>query len=317
MVSAMRLLSIPAGLLAIPAGLLAIPAGLLALSVLFIATTWAGEQQVTIHGSDYPTPGILTLPTERRNRLPGVLLLHGTASQKNEVGNLYARLARALEDSGIASLRIDFAGTGDSPVSYRNYSLSSATADALHALDYLRARPDVDSESIIVVGFSQGGLIAQRVALAAGDIAGLLTWSTVAVDGVGSFQDFFDAHYAAALSDGFAEVSFAWLSEPLSFDLRWFQEIREQKTLTAMRDFEKPILAIAGAKDQTVPNIQSLALVAQSTHPRSRALILANANHIFNVLDEVPETDQPSSGQQLLAESVGWISGILQPAIGK
>jgi len=44
--------------------------------------------------------------------VPAVLLLHGFASSKDEVGNMYAREAKALAEKGIASLRIDFAGFG-------------------------------------------------------------------------------------------------------------------------------------------------------------------------------------------------------------
>jgi pimeloyl-ACP methyl ester carboxylesterase len=263
---------------------------------------------LSICAGDYPVIGILSLP-EQQSAEPAVLLLHGTASQKNEVGNLYARLASALAKAGIASLRIDFAGSGDSPVDYRRYNLSSATTDALAAYRFLRQHPAIDPARVAVLGFSQGGLIAQRLVLQEPALAALATWSTVATDGVGAFQDFFDAHYATALRDGYAPVSFPWLEEPLKFDLQWFEDIKAQRTLTEMRGYEGPILTIAGAADTTVPFSQSSALIAQSGHPASRGVLLAGADHIFNVLsDPTIVTPTPASHEQLIALTVNWFT---------
>ena len=47
-------------------------------------------------------------------KAPVVLMLHGFGSSKDEVGNMYARLADALAQRGVGSLRIDFRGFGKS-----------------------------------------------------------------------------------------------------------------------------------------------------------------------------------------------------------
>jgi len=46
------------------------------------------------------------------DKAPAVLLLHGFASSKDEVGNLYKQLSDELFKVGISSLRIDFRGWG-------------------------------------------------------------------------------------------------------------------------------------------------------------------------------------------------------------
>ena len=64
----------------------------------------------------YDVPAILSIPErpeDGADHFPAVLLCHGTGSHKDEVGNLFARLAGALVHEGIASLRFDFAGCGD------------------------------------------------------------------------------------------------------------------------------------------------------------------------------------------------------------
>src|SRR5512134_3521918 len=45
---------------------------------------------------------------------PAVVMLHGFGSSRNEVGDLFTQQAAALAAEGIASLRIDFRGYGES-----------------------------------------------------------------------------------------------------------------------------------------------------------------------------------------------------------
>lgn len=45
-------------------------------------------------------------------------MLHGWVSNKDEVGNMYKDLEGFMAKDGVASLRIDFAGSGDSKQAY-------------------------------------------------------------------------------------------------------------------------------------------------------------------------------------------------------
>lgn len=273
-----------------------------ALAILLIQPVSA--QPLLLEGGPYPVPAILTLP--QKTPAPAVVLLHGTASHKNEVGNLYQRLAQRLASAGIASLRIDFAGSGDSPVDHRRYNLSSAVRDATLALEYLATHPGIAPDRLGVVGFSQGGLIAQRLALASDRVRFLATWSSVAVDGIGSFNDLFNAHYETAVRDGYVPISYPWLPAPLNFDLSWFEELRAQRTLTQMQNFEGPVLAVAGLADTTVNYRQSIDLVSTSSHPASQVVTLAGADHIFNVLASPPNELHPTA-EELLAITTAWL----------
>ncbi len=270
------------------------------------------EELFYIDGQAHEIPAILSLPnpapTASKAKPAAVLLLHGTASQKNEVGNLYQRLAQALAEAGIASLRIDFAGTGDSPVDYRHYTLSSASNDARVAIEFLRAHGEIDSTRIAVLGFSQGGLIAQQVALEDSKLAALALWSSVAADGSAAFAGLFDRYYEQAQRDGFATVEFPWRSA-LEFPHQWFEEVREQTLRSAMEAFDRPLLVVAGAADQVVPPEQSMALMGSATHPYSQGILLAGASHIFNVLDA--EQSSPGQDEALLHTTVSWLSTIL------
>ena len=88
---------------------------LFAFGSLIVPGLCAGEMtyQETTVTLDQGIQGIVLEP-KADSPVPGVLMLHGFGSQKDEVGNMYQRLAAALGDQGIASLRIDFRGWGDS-----------------------------------------------------------------------------------------------------------------------------------------------------------------------------------------------------------
>lgn len=276
--------------------------------------TSASEQRVSIESTEYLIPGILSLPSLNAEPVAAVLLLHGTASQKNEVGDLYQRLASRLADTGVASLRIDFAGSGDSKADHSAYTLSGAVEDAQRSVDFLKNHPAINDKAIMVLGFSQGGLVAQRLALQEPRVLALATWSSVASDGIGSFRDFFGEHYAHALENGYAAVKFAWLPTPIAFTLAWFQEIEAQQTLSEMREFKRPILAIAGLADSTVPYEQSVQLVKQSTHALSQLVLLSGADHIFNVLAPDKHSQSASSHERLLDLTLEWIVRLTQAA---
>lgn len=270
----------------------------------FSTPVFAGETALDLSNSEYPIPAIFNLPVSD-NPVPAVLLLHGSASHKNEVGNLYQRLAGLLAEAGIASIRIDFAGTGDSPVSYRKYSLESAVGDATVALDYLRGLQAVDKSKLGVVGFSQGGLIAQLLLAEQPDIGVFVAWSSVAANGIGPFADMFEQHYLNAKANGFITQHYEW-REPLEISLEWFDQVKSQQSLSKMAYFTGALLAIAGSQDKVVIPESATRLIDASNADPARAVVIKGASHIFNVLD--PDANQD---EQLLSITVDWLKDTL------
>ena len=64
----------------------------------------------------HTVPATVTIPTSASAdaKVPGVVMLHGTGSNREEAGNGYAMAAPDLAMAGIATIRIDFMGNGDS-----------------------------------------------------------------------------------------------------------------------------------------------------------------------------------------------------------
>ena len=257
-----------------------------------------------LDNGEYEIPAIMT-SSEGTAAVPGVILLHGSASHKNEVGDLYLRLAEQLANNGIASIRIDFAGTGDSPVDYTHYTLKTAVRDAEVALAFLRSQPRVDDHRIGVVGFSQGGLIAQLLVAQQPGIKSFVAWSSVASDGIGPFADMFETLYMTAKREGQVEQQFAW-RPPLSISYEWFEQVMANQSLSGMAEYTGSVLAIAGSNDTVVPPTAATRLIVASGSDVARAVIIKGADHIFNVLDENANQDE-----QLLEMTTEWFAEAL------
>ncbi|WP_460312004.1 alpha/beta hydrolase family protein [Aliiglaciecola aliphaticivorans] len=263
---------------------------LLCLYVFLATDAFSGETSLLLDNGAYKIPAIYSTPSSPGN-YPAVILLHGTASNKNEVGDLYAVFAKQLREHNIASIRIDFAGTGDSEVDYLKYTLDSAVADANMARLFLTEQPQIDSDAIAVLGFSQGGLIAQLLVIEHPELAALVTWSSVVGDGSEAFLSLFQAKYPNALDNGFAQLTFDWRG-PLSLSLQWFEQVKKQKSLTELANYTGPTLAIAGGADDIVDPISSVRLIQGVGSEDGQAVVLKGADHIFNVLDSAAHEDE-------------------------
>ena len=127
-------------------------------------------------------PGTLVRPASGTG--PGLLLLAGSGPTdrdwnspllpgKNGSAKL---LAEALAARGVTVLRFDKAFSGRNPgLPIADLTLDTYRDEAAAALDFLRARAEVDPARVFVAGHSEGGIHATRLARSAGDrIRGLI-----------------------------------------------------------------------------------------------------------------------------------------------
>jgi hypothetical protein len=108
-----------------------------------------------------------------------VLLCHGLGGNKIGKQRLYVTLSEMLAASGIAALRIDFRGSGDSEGSFIDMTVESEVSDALVALQFLKDDPAINSEQIGIFGRSFGGVVALRAASRSSQIKSIALWAPV------------------------------------------------------------------------------------------------------------------------------------------
>jgi uncharacterized protein len=239
------------------------------------------EEKVEIQADGYVIPGTFTTPRRGKGPFPTVLLLHGTASSKDEVGNMYARVAAKLSAEGFASLRIDFAGCGDSKQPQTAFTFTEEVSDAKTALNWLSANGKVDADAIGMVGFSQGGRVAATVAGTDSRIKALTTWSSWVEDGTKAYLLFGgEEGYAKAKQDGHVVVDLGFRT--WDFSLEYFEAMKASQPLKDIAGYKGPLLGIEGTDDFLWPQTKIQALEAGSYEQVLH--IVPGADHIYHVL---------------------------------
>lgn len=149
---------------------------LIALCLLFPAAASAQAtepyrtEEVRYANGDVPLAGLLMLPRDARGRVPGAVIIQG--SGRSDRTNQWARgIAEELVRGGVAVLLTDKRGSGASGGDWRTAGFDDLAGDALAGVAVLRARADVDSTRVGLVGLSQGGWIAPLAAAHAPQVA--------------------------------------------------------------------------------------------------------------------------------------------------
>ena len=94
------------------------------------------------------------------NGHPSVLILHGFTGNRSGDHRLLPLLSRTLAGVGIASLRIDFRGSGESQGDFSEMTVSREIEDTEAAFAYMKQYPGLDPERAMLLGFSMGGMVA-------------------------------------------------------------------------------------------------------------------------------------------------------------
>lgn len=142
-------------------------------------------EEVTVQAKGHTLAGTLLLPKNAKGRVPAVITITGSGQQTRDeplpYPNLknyrpFRQIAEALAARGIAVLRVDDRGVGDSTgLDGLNNVTSADFADDTRAqVAYLRGRKEIDPNRIALAGHSEGGIIAPMVAADDPKIAGIV-----------------------------------------------------------------------------------------------------------------------------------------------
>jgi len=112
--------------------------------------------------------GTLSIP-DGAGPFPAVVLICGSGPETRDedvMGHkIFLVLADALNRRGVAVLRYDKRGVGESSGNYATATLTDFAADAESALAFLKSRPEIAADRVGLVGHSEGGAVAPMVAV--------------------------------------------------------------------------------------------------------------------------------------------------------
>ena len=118
-------------------------------------------EQVVIDGDHGRLKGIIQKPRlQAGEQCPMVIFCHGFGGSKD--GPLFELMADTLQAHGIASIRFDFNGHGESEGDFKDMTVPNELEDAKKVAEYVRNLRYVSSMAI--VGHSQGGVVASMTA---------------------------------------------------------------------------------------------------------------------------------------------------------
>lgn len=137
------------------------------------------EAEITLKGT-------LTLPPGKSSP-PVVLLITGSGPQdRNEAiagHRPFLILADYLTRQGIAVLRVDDRGVGESTGDFSQATSEDFASDVLAGIEYLKTRKEINPKQISLIGHSEGGLIAPMVAVKSPDVAFIILMAGTGLTG--------------------------------------------------------------------------------------------------------------------------------------
>lgn len=146
-------------------------------------------EDVMFENGDVTLAGTLTLP-DTAGLHPAVVLVTGSGPQDRDeslapVASIkpFRLIADALTREGVAVLRYDDRGVGESTGDFGEATTADFASDAAAAIDYLLTRDDIDPDQIGVLGHSEGGTVSAMLGATNLEIDFIVSMAGTAVDG--------------------------------------------------------------------------------------------------------------------------------------
>ena len=219
--------------------------------------------------------GILHLPDEKNP--PCVIASHGLLSSKDS--EKYIALGERMSGEGMAMLRFDFRGIGESEGSEEDNTISKKIADLCAAIDFIRSYPGLGNR-VGLIGSSLGGFLSLIKASRDKEMRAVVIWATpLYLDDLGSKKREEDT--------------------PLPPDA-FFEDLPKHRLLPLLSKVSH-CLVIHGEEDELVPLDQALGIFHNLSVPKELHVIGGADHRLTN----------PAHRQRAMELTVEWFKKYL------
>ena len=267
-------------------------------------------QEVSFNNGDAVLKGTLVMPENASSQTPVLLMVTGSGLQNRDEEFFehkpFAVIADALARQGIATLRYDDRGFGESTGDLVNVTTEDFKNDALAGVELLRKQ----FKHVGILGHSEGGTIGLMLA-AEGKVDFVISLAGMVVSGEKTLleqnrwtlqqseysQDVID-RYCTALESLFDELKVGRNPEPTVHDLpteleKNLQLAQAQSSTPYMRHFLAldlsdrlgqitcPVLALNGTKDRQVNGEENLNALRNGLAGQKEIRVIEGVNHLF------------------------------------
>ena len=185
-----------------------------------------------------------------------------------------SRIAHALAERGIATLRFDFTGLGSSDGDFANTGFSSNVEDLVAAAAALRGQ---DRAPRLLVGHSLGGAAVLAAAAQIPEVAAVATIG--APFEAGHVLGLIEQDLPAIARQGSAQVSLA--GRRFTIRQSFVEDLRAQDQAARIRDLGRPLMILHAPEDSIVPIANAEAILAVARYPKA-LVALDGADHLLS-----------------------------------
>ena len=258
---------------------------------------YIAEDVVVKTPAGHTLAGTLTLPkgANRAKPVAAIVTVTGSGPQdRDEAIGLpgfrpFRQIADTLARRGIAVLRMDDRGTGESGGTFKGSTSADFAEDVRAALAYLRTRPEIRPNRLGVLGHSEGAIIAPMVAEKEAGLRAIVLLAGIAQPGRTALHFQIKNMYErdtkltpekrAELISGIpARIDGMSAADP------WMKFFLTHDPGATMRRVKTPVLILTGSRDQqAVPAEVALmeAAFKEGGNKDVTARVLPDLNHLF------------------------------------
>lgn len=201
-------------------------------------------------------------------KFPVCIIFHGFTGCNTGTKFSYVQLSRMLEAKGIGTLRMDFLGSGESDLNFKDMTFDDELSCARILLEEVKKMPS--TSDIYVLGHSMGGAIASELAkLYPNDISKLCLWAPA-----------FNLPLAVEYIKGnVKEAAESYDHNGFEISNDFVEDIINRDFYKDLDIYKNELLIIHGTKDTTVPFEISKKYLQGFINPIFKPIVDASHNY--------------------------------------